>query len=216
VAITSPPLFSQNRESKKMSYSHLMYLHLIVVIGLAAQASWGGEEQHNLAPHGTFEEDVEGFIGWLPLGVVAEADPPGIQVVEGVAHSGKKALQIVPGPQGLVKGIVYFADYNGGEGKREVSQKNGIRGARTFAMRLDPSMTAITASLWVKGATDDTFSFSAVWTTRQDHRNPVVEIRRDVVKKSDREEDDWRHFEILAKRPSNAVGSIYWNERFRP
>jgi hypothetical protein len=195
-----------------MNYSCFYYLHLIVLIGFTAQAAWGGEELRNLAPYGTFEEEVGEFYGWIPLGVVIQDDLPRVRIVEGEAHTGKKSLQIVPGPPGVVKGLVYYADYNSGESKREVSAQGGVRGARTFAMRLEPSMTAMTSSVWVKGATDDTFSFSAVWTTRLDRKNPVVEIRRDVVKKSEREEGEWQQLEIQVERPSKAHQLQLWLE----
>ena len=189
----------------------LVYLPLIVVIGFAAQTSLAGDEHRNLAPHGTFEGDIDGFNGWIPLGVVAEGDSHGIRIVEGVAHSGSKALQIVPGPRGPVEGVVYFADYNGGEGKRRVAAQDGVRGARTFAMRLDPDMTALEASLWVKGASNGRFSFATVWTTRRD-REPVVEIRRDTADESNRNEAGWQRFEIRAERPSGAQQVQLWIE----
>ncbi|MEO2049571.1 MAG: glycoside hydrolase family 9 protein, partial [Pirellulales bacterium] len=195
-----------------MSYSRFYFLPLIVAIGFTAQAAWSGNELRNLAPHGTFEEEVGEFYGWIPLGVVAEEQPSRVQIIEGEAHSGNKSLQIVPGPQGLVKGLVYFADYNSGESKRKFSAQGGVRGARTFAMRLEPSMTAMETSVWLKGTTGDTFSFSAVWTTRKDRKNPAVEIRRDVVKKADRVEGDWKRFEIVVERPSKAHQLQLWLE----
>ncbi len=188
-----------------------MHLPLIVVIGFAAQSSLAGDEHRNLAPHGNFEDDVAGFNGWIPLGVVGEGDAHGIRVVEGAAHSGQRALQIVPGPRGPVEGVVQFADYNGGEGKRRVVAQDGVRGARTFAMRLDPDMTALEASVWVQGAPNGTFSFAVVWTTRRD-REPVVEIRRDNVKKPNRNEAGWQRFEIRAERPSRAQQVQLWIE----
>ena len=194
-----------------MTHSRLMYLPLIVAIGFAAQDALDGEELRNLAPRGTFEEDVEGLGGWIPIGVVTESDSHGIRIVEGAAHSGKKALQIVPGPRGPVEGVVHFADYNGGEGNRQVTAQDGVRGARTFAMRLDPDITALEASLWIQGAKNSTFSFSAVWTTRQD-RKPVVEIQRDTVNESNRNEEGWQHFEIQAERPSMAHQVQLWIE----
>jgi len=192
-----------------MTYLHFLRLSLIVVIGFAMQAPLDGKEPRNLAPrnlapHGTFEEEGDGLDGWIPLGVVAESDSYGIRIVEGEAHSGKKALQIVPGPRGPVEGVVYFADYNGGEGKRPVVAQDGIRGARTFAMRLDPQTTALEASVWVKGASNGMLSLAAVWSTRRD-REPVVEIQRDSTNKSSRSEDGWERFELQATRPDGAL-----------
>lgn len=194
-----------------MTHSGFLYPVLIIAIGFAAQAATDADERRNLAPHGTFEEDVDGFNGWIPLGVVAEGDAHGIRIVEGVAHSGQKALEIVPGPRGPVEGVFHFADYNGGEGQRKVAAEDGVRGARTFAMRLEPRMTALEASVWMKGASNGTASFAAVWTTRRD-RKPVVEIRRDTVHNSNRTEAGWERFELRAERPSRAHQVQLWIE----
>ena len=194
-----------------MTHFRFQIFLLSVVVGFAVRASLNAAEHRNLAPHGTFEGPNDGFNGWIPLGVIAESDTHGIRVVEGVAHSGQKALRITPGPSGLVEGVVYFADYNGGEGKRQATREGGIRGARTFAMRLDSCMTAIEASAWMKEPSNGKYSLTAVWTTRR-ARRPVIEIRRDTVNASSRNEAGWEQFELRAERPDGAQQMQLWIE----
>ncbi len=194
-----------------MTYSRFLQLTLATAIAFSTQTSQGEKEPRNLAPNGTFEQDISGFYGWIPTGVVAENSSHGIRVIDAEAHAGKRSLQVVTGPSGPVEGILKYANYNSGESELKVTAQNGVRGARTFAMRLDPQTTAIEASVWIKGAAGSTFSFSAVWTTRE-NRKPVVEIQRDTTNQPSRNEDGWQRFEIQTERPNKAHQLQLWIE----
>jgi hypothetical protein len=186
-----------------------MHLLAVAYLFLIATPPRAGERL-NVAPHGTFEEHVEGFSGWIPVGVVPDGVQPA-RIVDEVAHAGTKSLRIDSGPAGLVTGTIQYADYNGGEGKRAARADDGVRGVRTFALRLDPAATALEASVWVCHTTGDSISLTAVWTTRR-NRKPVVELRRDTTAEAKSADDDWQRINLRAERPPAASQVQLWIE----
>ena len=186
-------------------------LLLILVCVFAAAAIVCGDEPSNIAPNGSFEEALERLGGWLPVGIVPESGPHGIEIVENKARTGNRCLRLIPGPVGMVSGTNYFADYNGGEGKRQARAEGGVRGARTFAMRLDRDLESLVASAWVRRPGASNVTLSAVWTTRR-QRRPVVEFHRDTVSRSERKEAGWDLFELRVTVPPDAHQVQLWIE----
>ena len=186
-------------------------LLFVVVCALATTAFVRGEEKLNVAPNGSFEADLERLGGWLPLGAVPESGKHGIQIVDAVARGGKRSLCITPGPAGRTVGTFYFADYNGGEGKRRRAATGGVRGARTFALRLDRDIASLSASAWVRRSDDSRVTLTAVWTTRR-RRRPVVEMGRESADRPTRTEAGWDLFELRAARPADAHQVQLWIE----
>ena len=109
-----------------MNAPRYCFLALIVVSSLTPQAVYSADELLNLAPYGSFEGDVGEFFGWIPLGVVVEDESLQVEIVEGDAYAGEKALQIVPGPAGLVSGVVHYADYNSGKASGKFRRRAGF------------------------------------------------------------------------------------------
>ncbi len=165
----------------------------------------------NVAPNPSFELDLQRLGGWLPVGVVTESGPYGIEIVEEVSRTGRRSLQILPGPLDTVTGTSFFADYNGGEGQRKTTAPGGVRGARTVAMRLERDIATISTSAWIRRAAETPVTIYVVWTTRRD-REPVVELRRDVVTKPARELAGWEEFELQADVPDDAHQLQLWIE----
>ncbi len=174
----------------------------ILACVLAGAAVARGDQKPNVAPNGSFEVELKRLGGWLPVGIVPESGPHGIEIVADVARTGSRSLRITPGPVGMVTGRSYFADYNGGEGKRRARAAGGVRGARTFAMRLDRDIVSVVASIWVRRPATSKLTLSVVWTTRR-RRRPVVEIHRDKVDRPARAEAGWDLFELRAAVPGD-------------
>ncbi len=168
-----------------------------------AAAAGRGNEQLNVAPNGSFEAELKRSGGWLPFGVVPETGDHGIAIVNDVSRTGSRSLRISPGPAGIVEGTEFFADDNGGEGSRVVQRAGGVRGARSFAMRLDRDLDFVDARIWIRRPPASSATFSVVWTTRQ-RRRPVVEIGRNSVNRATRADRGWDLFELRAAVPRGA------------
>jgi hypothetical protein len=134
-----------------------------------------------------------------------------VRIVDDVARTGRRSLRITPGPKGRVRGLQFFADYNGGEGERTVTVDGGVRGARTIALRLEADTTSLLASAWVKRPPGSSFTLAAVWTGRRGRR-PVVEIHRDRTARPSRVEGDWELWELAAACPRGGFQVQLWLE----
>lgn len=175
--------------------------------GWKASAAPPPSGQLNLAPNPSFELDGKRWGGWCALGVVPIGQEDRIRYSEARSADGARSLEIRSGPFGQdpsFAGVAYFADYNGGEGRRELQARDGIEGVRTIALRLEPNVLFVRASAWVYGAEDASLGLSLVWTTRRERR-PVVELHRDTVRLAVEERQGWRRFEVRRPRPAEAV-----------
>jgi hypothetical protein len=183
----------------------LRHMSLVLVLLFACNAMGRGAEPLNVAPNGSFELDQKRLGGWLPVGVAPdpECGDYGIAIVDDVAHRGRRALQIRPGPAGTTTGLIFFADHNGGEGKRRVTQRGGVRGARTFAMRLERDIASLAAAAWIRRTAGASVRLTLIWTTRRQRRS-VIELRRDGVAEPTRSEAGWELFAVQADRPDDA------------
>lgn len=159
------------------------------------------EEPLNLAPNPGFEASATDFLGWYPVGVTSEDGRRGIAIDGTVARTGKCSLKISPGP--ALPGIEFFPSHNGGEGRRPAEAPGTVRGARTFAMRLEPDVARVATVGWVRKSPDANVRISLVWTTRKE-RQPVVEVARQTASAATRSEHDWHQYELSADRPAAA------------
>src|SRR5210317_729438 len=112
-------------------------------------------EKMNIAPNYSFENDLTktktnlcNHGGWFPIGVVTEDGSSEIRIVEDVARSGKKSLRVKPNSN-ILKGTIYYSQYNAGEEVRKNRTNVGVRGARTIALRLDQDIFSCDASVWI-------------------------------------------------------------------
>ncbi len=169
------------------------------LIGLVHSAV--AHEPLNVAPNPGFEAVTTEFLGWYPVGVTSENGRRGIAIDDTVARTGKHSLKITPGS--AAPGFEFFSSHNGGEEHRPAATPGTVRGARTFAMRLEPDVVRITASGWVRKPSDANLRISLVWTARKE-RKPVVEAARQVADVATRSENDWQLYELSADRPAAA------------
>src|SRR5208283_5406601 len=148
------------------------------------------EQPANVAPNPSFELDAPRLGGWLPLGVEPTNDPSRVSITNSMHFHGQRALCVRPGPQGLVAGRTWVAGYNGGEEDTRAAGTNGIRGARTIALRLDPDIRSVSGSVWIHGPAAARFVVSFVWTGRRDRR-PAEVLGVDKTNQANREQDGW-------------------------
>ena len=134
-------------------------------LGPAALAT--DEQPANVAPNPSFELDAARLGGWLPLGVETTNGPSRVFITNSIHLDGQRALCVRPGPQGVVAGRSWVAGYNGGEEDTRAAGTNGIRGARTIALRLDPDIRSVSGSVWIHGPATARFVLSLVWTGRR-------------------------------------------------
>jgi len=178
-------------------------LWILGVCLLPVAGTLDANDERNVAPNPGFEIPSTGLTGWYPVGVWQENSPYGLAIDPGIARSGQRSLKITPGPAGLAPGVVFYPSHNGGEGHRPSDMPGAVRGARTFAMRLEPGMTRIAASAWVRKPNNASASVSFVWTTRKD-RKPAIEISRRSSTQITRSENGWNLYELVAERPAAA------------
>ena len=174
-------------------------------VSIAQDATEAG--RFNLAPNGSFEADQQRLGGWTHLGVMPLSEEYRLEIVSDVAKQGKRSLRISPGPfaaEPSVRGRVFYADYNGGEGQRIQTSDGGVTGARTIALRLDLNVASIEAAVWVRRSSADEVKFSAVWTTRR-NRRPVVEIHRDTCREPSGQDEGWERYALCVPRPAEAI-----------
>ena len=163
----------------------------------------------NVAPNPSFELDARCLGGWLPLGCEATNSPARVFITNSTHFHGQRALCVNPGPLGLVVGRTWVAAYNGGEEEPLATTTNGVLGARTIALRLDPDINRVTGSIWVFGPPQANFKLSLVWTGRRDRR-PAEVLAVDSHDQPSREQDGWRCYELTATRPLGSLQVQLW------
>ena len=178
-------------------------------LGTAAMAA--DENPANVAPNPSFELDAVRLGGWLPLGVETTNGPSRVFITNSIHLDGQRALGVRPGPQGVVAGRSWVAGYNGGEEDTRTSGTNGIRGARTIALRLDPDVRSVSGSIWIHGPGAARFVVSLVWTGRRDRR-PAEVLGVDKTSHVSGEQDGWRRYDLEATRPIHSHQVQLWVE----
>jgi hypothetical protein len=91
------------------------------------------------------------------------------------------------------------------------SGTNGVRGARTIALRLDPDICRVSGSLWIHGSAAARFTLSLVWTGRRDRR-PAEVLGVDKTSQFTGEQHGWRKYELVATRPIHSHQVQLWVE----
>jgi len=178
---------------------------------LMAQAGVAGGFPANVAPNPSFELDAKRLGGWLPLGVETTNGPARVFITDAVHRHGTHSLCVNPGPQGPVSGRSFVASYNGGEDENRAAGTNGVRGARTIALRLDPDIRSVSGSVWIRGPATNQFQLSLVWTGRQGRR-PAEVLHVDKTSEVSREEEGWRCYQLTATRPLRSHQVQLWVE----
>jgi len=178
---------------------------------LTTLAAVAGSVPANVAPNPSFELNAKRLGGWLPLGVETTNGPARVFITNTVHRNGALSLCVNPGPQGLVTGRSFVASYNGGEDEDRAAGTNGVRGARTIGLRLDPDIRSVSGSVWVRGPATARFQLSLVWTGRRGRR-PAEVLHVDKASQAGREEAGWRRYEIAATRPIHSHQVQLWME----
>ncbi|MEZ6073537.1 MAG: glycoside hydrolase family 9 protein [Pirellulales bacterium] len=163
----------------------------------------GAEPALNIAPNPGFEAAPQEWLGWYCVGVQPDGDRYGIGVTTDTAHSGSHSLRISPGPATPVAGTVWFPSHNGDEGQRPSSEPGAVRGARTFALRLDGEATTAAASAWIRKPADATLHVALIWTARK-NREAAVEIQRDDSDVPSHSDGEWALYALTGERPRQA------------
>lgn len=186
----------------------LLVLAVGLFLGHAQGSSSPVPQAINVAPNPGFELLAKRLGGWTHVGCMPTGQDWRVSITNDHAFSGMNSLRIEPGPfpaQGeLVRGTEFFADYNGGEGQRQTNAASGVTGARTVALRLDPTVASIECSAWVRAPAGQRVIWSAVWTGRH-ARKPVVELHRDSISEPTELRGEWRRFVLACPRPIDAV-----------
>ena len=169
------------------------------------------EQPANVAPNPSFELDAPRLGGWLPLGVESTNGPSRVFITNSMHLHGQRALCVHPGPQGFVTGRSWVAGYNGGEEDTRTAGTNGIRGARTIALRVDPDIRSMSGSVWIYGSASARFVLSFVWIGRHGRR-PAEVLGVDKTSQVSREQDGWRQYELVATRPIHSHQVQLWVE----
>ncbi len=159
----------------------------------------------NIAPNPSFENDLTRiktnlciFGGWFPVGVVTKNGSSEIRIVDDAVHTGKKSLRVKPNSN-ILKGTIYYSQYNGGEEVRNNITNVGVSGARTIALRLDQDILSCNASVWVKKATHQEITLKAIWYTRR-NRIPFIKIAEQTVNQPIESENGWYRYSLHAVR----------------
>ena len=167
------------------------------------------DQPANVAPNPSFELEATRLGGWLPLGVESTNGPARVFITNSMHFHGQRALCVRPGPQGLVAGRSWVAGYNGGEEDTRATGTNGIRGARTIALRLDPDIRSVSGSVWIHGPATARFTLSLVWTGRRDRR-PAEVLGVDKTNQASGEQYGWRRYELVTTRPIRSHQVQLW------
>lgn len=165
----------------------------------------------NVAPNPSFELAGKRLGGWMPLGPELTNEPARVLITNTLCREGSHALQVRPGPPGVITGRAFEAGHNGGEEQIRATATNGVRGTRTIALRLDPDTDQVYASIWIHAPADARFTLSLVWTGRE-LRRPAEVIHVDRASESGAETNGWRPFSISATRPLRAHQVQLWIE----
>lgn len=157
----------------------------------------------NLAPNPTFADRELGLIGWYPLGVNPQPETC-LTIAENEGRNDAYSLHVKIGPAGIVSGTECYSSYNAGEGVRQVTGENGVRGVRTIAYRLDRDVRTFHASVWIRAKHEEDIALQVRWFTRVGRRQPVVFLHQDETKTPIANEGGWRKYELSAIRPLEA------------
>ncbi|MHC4244156.1 MAG: cellulase N-terminal Ig-like domain-containing protein, partial [Planctomycetota bacterium] len=166
-------------------------------------------EKMNIAPNYSFENDLTtiktnlcNYGGWFPMGVVTEDGSSEIRIVEDIARTGTKSLRVTPNSS-ILKGTIYYSQYNAGEEVRKNITNVGLSGARTIALRLDQDIFSCDASVWIKKATDQKITLKAIWYTRR-NRTPFIKIAEQTVSQPVESKNSWYKYSLHAVRSHTA------------
>lgn len=165
----------------------------------------------NLAPNPSFEDRAQNTNGWSPIGIVVDGIEP-LSVADTISHTGNCCMRIDVGPTGETKGTLYYSSFNAGEGDREAGGRDGVRGVRTIAYRLDRDVGSMRASVWVKMEAEQNICLKAVWYARNGRKRPVELTHTDISTHIIDNEDGWLRFEIDVPRPHNSHQVELWIE----
>jgi len=186
--------------------SLLSVIFLFTIISFIPQSIVKAEtEKMNVAPNYSFENDLTtiktnlcNFGGWFPIGVVTEDGSSEMRIVEDIAHTGRKSLRVTPNSN-ILKGTIYYSQYNGGEEVRKNITNVGLCGARTIALRLDQDIFSCDASVWIKKAPDQEITLKAIWYTRR-NRTPFIKIAEQAVSQPVERKNGWYKYSLHVVR----------------
>lgn len=180
---------------------------LSIILAILIQISFvkANTEKMNIAPNPSFEDDLTGietnvcvYGGWFPIGIVTDDGTSEIKITEDVARTGEKSLRVTPNSNTL-KGTIYYSQYNGGEEVRTNISRAGVRGARTFAFRLDQDILSCDATVWIKKTTQQKITLKAIWYTRR-NRIPFIKIAENTFDEPAECKDGWFRYSLYAVR----------------
>jgi len=184
-------------------FARLVIAGSVFLAAASQQSVTSAGDRLNVLYNAGFEQDVKEFSGWYAVGVVPKGGLHGITITDGNARAGKRFLRITPGPKGRVKGLRFFPSYNADESSQNATGDDGVKGARSFAMRVEPSIFSASLSAWIRRSKDSPVKLSAVWTGRRS-RTPVVEVARDVSTEPVRVDGEWELWELSSRQPREA------------
>jgi hypothetical protein len=195
--------------SKKITLAVTTIFHITIFSFVLPSKAQPESEKMNITPNYSFENDLTktktnlcNFGGWFPIGVVTEDGNSEIKIVEDVARTGKKSLQVTPNLN-VLKGTIYYSQYNGGEEVRKNITNVGISGARTIALRLDQDIFSCDASVWIRKDPNQKMNLKAIWYTRR-NRTPFIKIAEQMVSQPVENKNRWHKYSIHAVRPHSA------------
>jgi len=182
----------------------ILLIGIFAVITQTASAN-ANTEKMNIAPNPSFEDDLTGietnvcvFGGWFPIGVVTDEGTSEIRITEEAARTGTKSLRVTPNTSTL-KGTIYYSQYNAGEEVRTNITRTGVRGARTFAFRLDQDILSCDATVWIKKTDRQKITLKTIWYTRR-NRIPFIKIAENTVTDPVESKDGWLRYSLHAMR----------------
>ncbi|MHC4728395.1 MAG: glycoside hydrolase family 9 protein, partial [Planctomycetota bacterium] len=191
--------------SKRLTLALTIISHFTIISFLQTSQVKAESEKMNITPNYSFENDLSkiktnlcNFGGWFPIGVVTEDGSSEIRIVEDIARTGKKSLRVTPNSR-ILKGTIYYSQYNAGEEVRKNITNKGISGTRTIALRLDQDILSCDASIWIRKATDQEITLKAIWYTRR-NRIPFIKIAEQTVSQPVENENGWYKYSLHAVR----------------
>ena len=191
--------------STRLTLALTIIFHFTIISFIPTSKVKAESEKMNIAPNYSFENDLTkiktnlcNFGGWFPIGVVTEDGSSEIRIVEDIARTGTKSLRVTPNSS-ILKGTIYYSQYNGGEEVRKNITNVGLSGARTIALRLDQDIFSCDASVWIRKAPDQDITLKAIWYTRR-NRIPFIKIAEQTVSQPVESENGWYKYSLHAVR----------------
>ncbi|MCP4259251.1 MAG: hypothetical protein GY774_17340 [Planctomycetes bacterium] len=183
----------------------IIIFNIIFISFLQPSQAQAESEKMNIAPNYSFENDLTktktnlcNFGGWFPIGVVTEDGSSEMRIVEDIVRTGTKSLRVTPNPS-VLKGTIYYSQYNAGEEVRKNITNVGVSGARTIALRLDQDIMSCDASVWIRKAPDKEITLKAIWYTRR-NRTPFIKIAEQKVSQPVENKNGWYKYYLQAVR----------------